>query len=131
MAHYTSICLDRKYYDCVEEDYAAIAKIAHNPTNLLRLANFQMSRFEHKEAAQTYKAFFDGGGDDLDARYNYARVLGENGEIDQASKYFEEVLKSKPEILQITVIQNYVRLLMKANRKTRAMQLVSFVRKHS
>lgn len=131
MDHMAAICMDRSDYDCVEQEYMTIAISTNDPNQMLRLAKFQMSRARYPQAADSFRRYIDKGGGDLTARYNLARALGQIGNIDEASKYYEEVLKAKPEILQITVIQNYVKLLISAHRIDRAKQLVKNVREKS
>jgi tetratricopeptide (TPR) repeat protein len=122
-----AICMDRKKYDCVEQQYTRLAE--GNPANTLRLGKFQMSRARYQEAVNTYRNFFAKGGVDLEGSYNFARALGQVGQIDEAAKYYTYVIDAKPDVLQVTVVQNYVRLLMVANRLDQAKQLIEGVRK--
>lgn len=124
-----AICLDRKKLDCVERAYSKLGDRDQN--QLLRLGKFQMSRAHYTEAANTYRTFFTKGGIDLEASYNFARALGQIGMVDEAAKYYDYVLGAKPDVLQVTVVQNYVRLLMEANRLDQAQKLIMNVRKQS
>jgi tetratricopeptide (TPR) repeat protein len=90
-----------------------------------------MSRGHYQEAVNTYRTFFSKGGVDLEASYNFARALGQVGMVDEASKYFDYVLGAKPDVVQVTVVQNYVKLLMEANRLDQAQKLIEGVRKQS
>ena len=51
--------------------------------------------------------------------------------VDEAAKYYDYVLGAKPDVLQVTVIQNYVRLMMDAHRLDKAKQLIEEVRSKS
>jgi tetratricopeptide (TPR) repeat protein len=124
-----SICMERKKYDCVEQQYARLGQ--QNPQLMLRLGKFQMSRAHYNEAVNTYRTFFSKGGIDLEASYNFAKALGQVGQIDEAAKYYDYVLGAKPDVLQVTVIQNYVKLLMEANRLDKARTLIEQVRHKS
>jgi tetratricopeptide (TPR) repeat protein len=124
-----NICLDRKKLDCVEHAYSKLGERDQN--QLLRLGKFEMSRGHYSEAANTYRTFFTKGGVDLEASYNFARALGQIGMVDEAAKYYDYVLGAKPDVLQVTVVQNYVRLLMEANRLDQAQKLIESVRKQS
>src|SRR6202042_3366331 len=109
-----SICLERKKLDCVERAYSRLGE--RDQTQLLRLGKFEMSRGHYNEAVNTYRTFFTKGGIDLEASYNFARALGQVGMVDEAAKYYDYVLGAKPDVLQVTVIHNYVKLLMEAHR---------------
>lgn len=123
------ICLDRKKLDCVESTYARLSE--RDQSQLIRLGKFEMSRGHYQEAVNTYRGFFSKGGVDLEASYNFARALGQVGMVDEASKYFDYVLGAKPDVVQVTVVQNYVKLLMEANRLDQAQKLIEGVRKKS
>jgi tetratricopeptide (TPR) repeat protein len=121
------ICLDLKKWDCTEAAYNHVA--AQDPTLWPRAAHFEMQRAKYNEAAQSYYKFFQSGGQDLESSYNYAKALSQLGQVDDAIKYFDQVLQAKPDTLQVTVIQNYVKLLMDNKRYPQAKQLIDRVRK--
>ncbi len=66
---------------------------------------------------------------DLSARYDYARALAEAGDIDLAAQNFDYILKSKPEVWQITVTQKYVTMLIKAERFNQAKLVIKKIRR--
>lgn len=121
------ICLELKKWDCTEAEYLTVAK--QDPTQVLRLANFQMKRGKFNEAAQTFYSFFQAGGQDLEASYSYAKALTKLGEVDEAVKYFDQVLAARPDVRQVTVVQNYVKLLMEHQRYDQAKALIVGIRK--
>lgn len=121
------ICMDLKKWDCVEAEYGIVAK--SEPDQVLRLANFQMKRAKYQEAAQTFYSFFQSGGEDLEASYSYAKALAQLGEVDEAIKYFDQVLAARPDVRQVTVVQNYVKLLMDHQRYDQAQSLIVGIRK--
>lgn len=129
MEKMAEICMDRRKFDCVEKQYSKIAE--QDMQQLLRLGKFQMSRARYQEAAHTYRTFFSRNGIDLEGSYLYARALGQIGQVDEASKYYDYVLGAKPGVVQVTVVQNYVKLLMEAQRLDQAKQLIQGVRKTS
>ena len=120
------MCLELKKYDCVEASYKKVAAV--DQTKLPRLGQFEMKRAEYNEAAQTFYGFFQKGGADLEASYSYARALAQLGQIDDATKYFEQVLAARPDVLQVTVVQNYVRVLMEHKRFDQAKKLILNIR---
>ena len=123
------ICFELKKWDCVESNYSARAQT--DSTQLPRLGAFQMKRAKYNEAAQTFYSFFQKGGSSLEASYNYAKSLAQLGQVDEAIKYFDQVLAAKPDVLQVTVVQNYVKLLMEHRRFEQAKKLITDIRKTS
>lgn len=123
------ICMDRKKYNCVERMYAKTA--SQSLDHLARYANFLVKREKVRLAAYQYKSYFDQGGVDLLVTYNYAKTLAQLGEFDQAAQLFQQVIDSKPETVQVTVIQNYVRALINANQLEKAKSIIEDVRHKS
>jgi tetratricopeptide (TPR) repeat protein len=123
---FAQICLDRRKFDCVEREYSKLGE--RDAKNLLRLGKFQMSRARYAEAVESYRKFFAGGGIDLEGSYQFARALGQVGMVDEAAKYFDYVLGAKPDVLQVTVVTNYVKLLIEAKRLDQAKKLIEDVR---
>lgn len=122
------ICMELKKWDCVETNYSHAGQA--DKTKLPRLGAFQMKRAKYNEAAQTYYGFFQSGGADLEASYNYAKALAQLGQVDEAIKYFDQVLAARPDTLQVTVVQNYVKLLMDNQRYDQAKKLIQDIRGH-
>lgn len=127
--HKAEICIDLKKWDCVETSYVSIAKA--DSTQWQRAADFQMKRAKYAEAAQSYYQFFQNGGESLEASYSYAKALAQLGQVDEATQYFDQVLASKPDVLQVTVVQSYVKLLMDHQRYDQAKVLIDKVRAQS
>lgn len=128
MERLAQIGLDLHKYDLVESMFTELARKS-DPANYLRLGKFQMSRGEYDGAVATYREYFKLGKNDLDARYDFARSLGEVGQIDEAVRNFDFVLASKPGVRQVTVLHKYVNLLVKANRLDQARALIESVRR--
>jgi tetratricopeptide (TPR) repeat protein len=127
----TRICNERKKWDCVE---ASLLKTYQSSPNteieaLAELGKIQFQRGETDAALQTFSTYFAQGGLSLDASYDYARSLSLRGQVDQASQVYEKILEAKPDTLQVTVAQNYVRLLMNNNRFSQAKDLLEEIRK--
>lgn len=124
-----SICMDLKKWDCTEEAYVKVAQ--NDATQWQRAGDFQMKRAHWNQAAQSYYSFFQTGGENLDVSYNYAKALAQLGQVDQAVQYFDQVLAAKPDVLQVTVVTNYVKLLMDHERYEQAKLLITKVRRQS
>ena len=126
MERLAEIGVDLKRHDLVEKMYSQIARA--NPAEYVRLGKFQWSRAKYKESAESYRRFFASGLENLDARYTYARALGETGQIDEAAKNYQYVINAKPGVRQVTVIQNYVKMLVQASRFDEAQKVIQTVR---
>lgn len=123
------ICMDRKKYDCVERMYAKTARSSLE--KLARYADFLVKREKLRLAADQYRTYINQGGVDLEITYNYAKALAQLGEFEEASIYFQQVIDAKPDTVQITVLQHYVKTLMSANQFEKARTVIEDVRKKS
>lgn len=120
------ICLDLKKYDCVENQYSNSAKV--DAKLYSRLGLFQLQRMKFEDAAQSFKSYFNNGFENPQAAYSYAQALLKTGQIEEAAKYFEIVLNSRPDVVQITVVEKYVRMLIEHNRLVEAKKLIEEIR---
>lgn len=64
-----------------------------------------------------------------DATFLFARSLGEAGNVDEAAKYYEEIIRHKTDVIPITATQKYVELLVKHQKWSQAQQILEEVRK--
>lgn len=124
-----SICMDRKKYDCVELSYGKSANASLE--NRARFASFLFKREKIRASADQYKTYFAQGGVDLEATYEYAKALSQLGQFDEASVLFQQVIDAKPETVQITVLQHYIRALISGNQLEKAKTIIEDVRKQS
>jgi hypothetical protein len=128
-ARLADICKIRKNLDCVETALAGLATSdASHIEALATLGGVQANRHEFKQAANTFAIYFKNGGQSPDAAYDYARSLAEIGLIDQAAQYYQAVLKAKPDTMQITVTQDYVKMLVAHGRLADAKSLIQGIR---
>lgn len=126
---FASICKIRKNLDCVETMLSS--KFHNNPTQIETLADLgkvQFLRKEYRESANTFATYFKNGGLSVDASYDYARVLGEVGLVDQSAQYYDRVLASKPDAMQVTVTQSYVKMLVSHGHGDQAKAIIESVR---
>ncbi|MBX7231915.1 MAG: hypothetical protein K1X29_07490 [Bdellovibrionales bacterium] len=124
------ICKERLKHECVESSLSQMAEKG-NLEALAELGKYQMKLKKTKLATQSFNHYFKQGGLDLEASYQFAKALGELGEVDLASNYYDQVLKARPEALQITVTQNYVKMLVNNKRNDQALNLIKTVRSSS
>lgn len=123
------MCWDLKKWDCVEAEYT---KAAHNDRNqFVRLGHYQMRRLKHEKAAQSFGVYFKNGGEDLEAAAAYANALAETNRFEESAKYFTMVLSARPEMLQIPVVIDFVKLLMKNEKYGHARRLIEDVRRQN
>lgn len=116
------ISFELKKHDLTENVYAQLA--AKDPMSYLRLGKFQMSRGKYPEAANSMRLFFSFKNEDLEGHYLYARALGETKQIDEAIKHYDYVLRAKPGVRQITVLQHYVKALTQNGRLKEARKVI-------
>jgi tetratricopeptide (TPR) repeat protein len=127
MERLAQIGMDLRKFDLVEKQYRMLAQRV-DAKYYARLGKFQVKHREYREAAETYRQYFALGKRDWEARIDYARALGEIGNIDEASKNFDYVLAARPGVRQVTVIQNYVTMLVKAERFDQAKRVIDHIR---
>jgi tetratricopeptide (TPR) repeat protein len=120
-------CLELKKFECTEKMYGQLAR--GDAKQFVRLGKFQLSQRKFKDASDSFRRFFSAGGGDIEVNYLYAKALGELGAIEEASRHFDYVLAAKPDVVQITVVQNYVKYLMSANKLDHAKDVIHKVRR--
>jgi tetratricopeptide (TPR) repeat protein len=126
------ICAERKKHECVERAYADIEKQQpQNIENLARLGLLQYKRDRFNNAAATFAKYFQLKGSDLDAIYTYAQTLTRLKRFDEADTYYRSALQKKDDVLQVTVIRNYVQMLMSTSRLQDAKAVILKYRKGS
>jgi tetratricopeptide (TPR) repeat protein len=118
-----------KKYELVEAAYIDLVKV--DRTAYMRLGKFQMKRAKFKEAAEAFRLYFKFRNTDAEAHYLYAMALSEIGKVDLATQQFDYVLNTKPGILQVTVIQNYVRMLTRVGRFAQARKVIEVARRRN
>jgi len=125
------ICKERRKHDCVEIAYGTKADIFRDLEALSLLGQYQVKREKFAEAVGTFKRYFDQGGLDIEASYQFAKSLGKVGQVEDSVRYFEQVLQAKPDTLQITVTQAYVKMLTDNGRAEQALKVIEDTRKTS
>lgn len=121
------ICLELQKYDCVEGAYAELAH--RDSKDWSRLGTFQMSRAEYSRAIDAFAAYFRAGHEDIDSKFRYAKALAETGDLEKATDEFEKIIRSKPKVLQVTVVQSYVKYLIKGGRLEQAVKVIDRMRR--
>ncbi len=123
------ICMDLKKYDCVENAYLKHFQETGDVHFLEELAEMQFKREKYADSEKSYQMYFAKGGQSYKAAYYYAHSLAKNNQIDSAIKYFDSILRSKPEVLMITVVESYLTVLVSNNKLNKAKEVISWVKK--
>lgn len=124
------ICMDRKKYACAEvAHYEAWKLEPNNLIHLEKLGDLQVKQELMESAVKTYDSYFGANGNNLDAKYNYALALAATNQTVKAEQYFKDVLKAKPDVLQITVTRHYINMLVKNNELDKAVKVIEHFRK--
>jgi tetratricopeptide (TPR) repeat protein len=126
--HMSEVCLSLRRYKCVEKMYFQVAR--KDAAQFARLGRFQLNQGKYKEALESFRRYFANGNSkkDVEINYHYAKALAELGMIDEAAKRFEFVIDSRPQVMQVTVVQNYVKYLVQANRYDQAKRVIQKMR---
>ena len=123
------ICKNLKKYDCVEKNYTKLFKTKGNIQFLEKLGELQFKREKFEEAEKTYNLYFTKQGKSYKAAYYYAHSLAKTGDIDSAIEYFDSILRSKPQVLMVTIMESYLEVLVSHNRINKAKELLAWVDK--
>lgn len=127
-----AICSSRAKSDCVEKAYQNLYRLLpHQIEVLAELGHLQFLRSDMHKAVQTLKLYFASGGKSIEATYDYARALSQVGLYDEALKQFQYVLRSKPQVFQISVARTYILTLIKHNKLPQAKAAIEYYRKNS
>ena len=121
------ICMNLKKYDCVESSYEKLFQTKSDVNILEELGELQFKREKFAEAAETYGLYFSKKGKSYKAAYYYAHSLVKTGDIESAIKYFDSILRSKPHVLMVTIMESYLEVLVSHNRISKAKEILSWV----
>ncbi len=126
------ICSMRNKHDCVEEAYRDLYALRPQDTEtLVDLGHLLFLRAKMAEAAKVFAEYFQKGGKNSDAAYDYARALTHIGKGDEAIKLFQAVLGEKKDVFQVTVARTYIQALIKYQKWSQAKATIEHYRKLS
>ena len=123
------ICADLHYHTCVKE--SLIRKVQANPQDievLAELANLMIQMGDAEMAEKALRNYFERGGEDIKAKYNYAKSLRDQDKIQAAITQFERILNEKDDVLQVTVMENYIKLLVEHGEHQKASKAIADVK---
>ena len=129
LAKIVEICKARHKHECVKTAYKEIYRQKKDLVILAKLGELEQATGDTQAAAHAFKAYFEQGGEDSQATYRYAQVLASMGQVDESIRFYRQVLKAKPDTLQITVTRSYVSMLIEHKRYEHALEVIQFYRK--
>lgn len=120
------ICTNLKKYDCVEKNYTKLFHTTNDLNFLEQLGELQFKRRKFSEAEKTYGLYFSKEGRSYKAAYYYAHSLVKTENIEGAIQYFDSILKSRPEVLMVTIMESYLEVLVSNNRIHKAKEVLTW-----
>ena len=124
------ICMHRMKYDCVVTSYTDALRQNPNDLEVMeKLARVQDLMGQNEAAHQTLTRYFSSGGSDALVAHRFAKILQKIGQDADADKFFQLALSLKPDVVQVTVTQDYVRFLMSQARYKDAQKVITERRK--
>ena len=130
------ICMDLKKYDCVEHNYQLSFEKTGDISFLEELGEIQFKREKFNEARETYGLYFSKNssqnqGKSYKAAYYYAHSLAKTGDVETAIKYFDIILRNKPHVLMVTVLESYLEILVSHNRIGKAKEILARINREN
>ena len=115
----------------MENSYKELYGRTNDANYLAELGKLQFKRENYMSARETYGLYFAKGGEGYEPAYYYAHALAKTKRIDSSIEYFESILRSKPNVIMVTVVESYLQVLTANNRTEKAKQLLGWVKKVS
>lgn len=128
MVEFADISFDHKYYENAEELYATF--LEKNPDDerslevneKLGMLLFRQRKFV--EAVAPLENYFLGGGENSQTLFSYGKSLTETQDLGDAEEVFLSLIKTKPEVYQVTVVQALLDLYVAQNKLREAKQFI-------
>lgn len=123
------ICEDRMLPNCQEEALQDLVK--KEPSNLAaleELARLKTLLKKNSEALALYQSFFAKGGKSSEAAYKLAKLLEDKSDYGSAERFYLQALAAKPDVLQITVNEAYVKMLIRNGQYKKARKHIDELR---
>ena len=131
------VCENRLKYDCAVDALSIAAQHQGSITEFITIANLYRKMSQFSKAIRYYNWALEavtpitGDATSLLAEIHYglAKPNEAMGQTDQALSHYDLALKSKPEVIQITITQDYLNLLRYLGKKEVAIAVVLEARK--
>lgn len=121
---FADICIDLNRWTCAEESYLAMYRSSRNPDAFAKLGKLEFALKRPEKAAQFYGAYYKNGGSNPDVAFEFAQVLEQTHQVDEALKYYQISINARPQTLPVFATSNMVRLLMTNNRAAEAYEKI-------
>lgn len=118
--------LEKNFLSQAEEMYGIF--LQKNPDDIEANQKMGMLLFRQKkftEASVYLEKYFLGGGDEQITLFSYGKSLTETQDLGNAEDVFLKLIKAKPEMYQITVVQALVDLYIAQDKLVEAKQFIS------
>tara|TARA_Y100000817_G_C16846872_1_gene540399 strand:+ start:892 stop:1617 length:726 start_codon:yes stop_codon:yes gene_type:complete len=123
-----SVCEDQQKVDCISKLTQEIQlKQPGHLLSLERLGHIKYLTKNYDDAVESYRTYFVHGGRDSSALYEYAISLEKIDDPEKARSIYEIALRQKPDVLQITVYEKYIKLLIKTGDVKKAIETIKYV----
>ncbi len=125
------VCEERIKPGCLESALKGKANNSRLVSDYVRLGDFQRVQKRHAEALLSYNTglMIDATTVDPKLFYGIARSYESTGETEKALAYYAKAIEIKPEVIQVTVTESYVKLLKRLGREDQAKEVLTEVRK--
>ena len=128
----SAICTERKKWDCVIDANKSIYEKDSKQIEILqKLGRLYAQTNNDETSVTTYQEYFNQGGFNIDAHYEYAKALGRTGKVKESMVEYQTVLDSQPNTLQTTVTKSYVSMLIDNKMWRQAKEAITEYRKKS
>lgn len=125
------ICQTRQKYGCVADAYEGMTRLyPHDLPTLLEYADLSRHLGHYSKALRAYDTYLRlGGAEVATAQYGRGQSLAALGDVDSAILAYDQAIAAKPEVIQKTVTEAYLELLLKNSRFKKAKQVIAEARK--
>ena len=129
------LCEDRYKYTCSVSALEALPQSRQQLNAKIRLANLKRRSRQYEPAIQDYRSILEipsvrlQGSQLADIYYGLAKSYEKLGNNESALHYYNRSIQAKPEVIQVTVTESYLRLLKRVGQSDRARAVIKEARK--
>lgn len=137
LSRLAEICEDRFKYDCTEIALFEVAQIRNQPEDYVKLGLLQRKLKAWQKSAQSYEtalSLLQKTGESTtsllaDIYYGLAKANEGLNQETVAIDYYDRAITAKPEVIQITVTEDYLKLLKGLGQDKKAKRVVEEARR--
>jgi len=128
MVKFGDVSFDHKYYDNAEELYSTFLEKNPDHERTLEVSEkLGMLLFRQRKFAQAVaplETYFLNGGENTQTLFSYGKSLTETQDLGDAEEVFLGLIKTKPEVYQVTVVQALLDLYVAQDKLSEAKQFI-------